>query len=317
MYRVAAGYAVVAWLVIQITATVFPIWDLPRWSLRLVLLLGLAGFPIAFVLAWAFEVRPERTPGPDLSSARSGRNSRLNPWLLGAIGAVVSLSAGFFLLPRATARKLDKSIAVLPFENFSENKENEHFADGIHDDLLATLAKIGDLKVISRTSVMPYRGNPGNVRQIARTLDVGAILEGSVRREGNRVRITVQLIDGRTDEHIWAEEYDRQLTDVFAIQTDLAREIAAVLHSKLTAREKARLEKKPTENGEAYLLYLQAHDHFTRPDERVEDMKRAEELFQKAIELDPSFALAFARLSRVASWSRSGIRCAATWISSN
>ena len=197
VYRVAAGYAVVAWLVIQITATVFPIWDLPRWSLRLVLLFVLAGFPIALVLAWAFDVRPERTTRPVLSSVRSDRHSRLNPWLIGAIGAVISLSAGFFLFPRASTRKLDKSIAVLPFENFSENKENEHFADGIHDDLLATLAKIGDLKVISRTSVMPYRGNPGNVRQIARALDVGAILEGSVRREGNRVRITVQLIDDR------------------------------------------------------------------------------------------------------------------------
>jgi TolB-like protein len=155
---------------------------------------------------------------------------------------------------------VEKSIAVLPFENFSEEKENAHFADGIQDDILTSLAKIGDLKVISRTSVMGYRGKTHNLRQIGRELGVATVLEGSVRRVGNRVRINVQLINAETDEHIWAEDYDRDLTDVFSIQSELAQKIAAELRAQLSPEEKVQVTRKPTENGEAYLAFVEAQN---------------------------------------------------------
>jgi serine/threonine-protein kinase len=189
----------------------------------------------------------------------------------------------------------------LPFENLSDDRENAYFADGIQDDVLTNLSKIGDLKVISRTSVMPYRGKASNVREIGKALGVATILEGSVRRIGNRVRVNVQLIDTETDEHIWAEDYDRDLTDVFAIQTDLAQKIAAELRAKLSPTEKAQMERRPTENGEAYLAFVQAHN-LQGAFEDFEKLKQSEQLYERAIKLDPNFALALARYSQLESW---------------
>src|SRR5438067_4130903 len=210
VYRVAAAYAVVAAGAIQLASAVFPAWELPSWALRLVIVFLLIGFPIALILAWAFDVTPQgirATP-----SAPAAPRRRRNVIALVAIGIVVSAGAGFFLLPRASARKIDKSIAVLPFENYSDDKENAYFADGIQDDILTNLSKIGDLKVISRMSVMSYRGEgTRNAREIGKALGVATLLEGSVRRVGNRVRVNVQLIDANNDEHIWAEDYDRDL----------------------------------------------------------------------------------------------------------
>jgi serine/threonine-protein kinase len=214
---------------------------------------------------------------------------------------LVLIVAGFFLLPRASAHKIDKSIAVLPFENLSDEKENAYFADGIQDDVLTNLSKIGDLKVISRTSVMPYRGKASNVREIGKALGVATILEGSVRRIGNRVRVNVQLINTDNDQHIWAEDYDRDLTDVFAIQTDLAKKIVGELQAKLSPAEQARIDRKPTENGEAYLAFVQAHN-LSCAVEDVEKLKQSEQLYARAIELDPKFALALARYSQLQSW---------------
>jgi len=164
------------------------------------------------------------------------------------------------------------------------------------------LSKIGDLKVISRTSVMPYRGKASNVREIGKALGVGAILEGSVRRIGNRVRVNVQLINADTDEHMWAEDYDRDLTDVFAIQTDLAQQIVRELQAKLSPMEKAQIERRPTQNGEAYLAFVQAHDLSTRPDKFRGDIENAEQLFERATKLDPNFAEAFAGLAWIDNW---------------
>src|SRR6266568_6150779 len=178
---------------------------------------------------------------PRLKRARTEvRRRRRNAFLLAGSGLAALLIAGSFLLPRAFARKIDKSIAVLPFESLSDDKENTYFADGIQDDVLTNLSKISDLKVISRTSVMPYRGKGSNVREIGKALGVATLLEGSVRRVGNRVRVNVQLINTENDEHLWAEDYDRELTDVFAIQTDLARKIASELQAKLSPSEKAQ-----------------------------------------------------------------------------
>lgn len=294
-----------SWVLVQVTAIVFPALELPAWTVRAVIMTLLAGFPVALVLAWAFDIGPHRFEATPSSSAPKDcppalAPRRLNIYLLGAIGIGVAAIAGFILLPRAPVHRLDKSIAVLPFDNFSENKENEHFADGIQDDVITSLAKIGDLKVISRTSLMSYKGQAHNLKEIGRALGVGALLEGSVRREGDRVRVNVQLINAVTDEHLWAEMYERDLTDVFTIQSALAQEIAVQLKAKLSPDEKARVDQRPTQNGEAYLLYVQAQAIATGPD--TEERKKAEPLFEKAIQLDPEFALAYARLSWLESW---------------
>jgi serine/threonine-protein kinase len=222
--------------------------------------------------------------------------------VLVACGLLLSAAAGFFLLPRVAEQKIDRSIAVLPFQNLSDEKENAYFADGIQDDVLTNLSKIGDLKVISRTSVMPYRATQSNAREIGKALGVGTILEGSVRRIGNRVRVNVQLINVVNDQHIWAEDYDRELTDVFDIQSDLAQKIAGELRAKLSPSEKEQIERKPTQNTEAYLAFLEGHDLLTRPDRLRADTEKAEQLFERATRLDPNFAGAFAALGWVEDW---------------
>jgi len=301
VYRVAVAYIIGAGGVIQLASAAFPAWELPNWALRLVIVLLLIGFPIALILAWAFDVTPEGIRSTPSAAAPKTRRRR-NIIMLVATGVMVSAVAGFFLLPRiSSARKIDKSIAVLPFENFSDDKENAYFADGIQDDVLTNLSKIGDLKVISRTSVMSYRGKTSNVREIGKALGVATILEGSVRRIGNRVRVNVQLINAENDEHIWAEDYDRDLTDVFAIQTDLAQKIANELRAKLSPSEKQQIERKPTENGEAYLAFVQAHN-LQNAFEDFEKLKQSEQMYERAINLDPKFALAFARYSQLESW---------------
>jgi TolB-like protein/Tfp pilus assembly protein PilF len=301
VYRVAAAYIIAAGGIIQLASAAFPAWELPNWALRLVIVLLLLGFPIALILAWAYDITSQgvvATPAP----AVPGSHRRRNIIMLVLTGVAVSAAAGFFLLPRVSAHKCDKSIAVLPFENLSDEKENAYFADGIQDDVLTNLSKVGDLKVISRTSVMPYRGKASNVREIGKTLGVGAVLEGSVRRIGNRVRVNVQLINADTDEHMWAEDYDRDLTDVFAIQTDLAQQIVRELQAKLSPMEKAQIERRPTQNGEAYLAFVQAHDLSTRPDKFRGDIENAEQLFERATKLDPNFAEAFAGLAWIDNW---------------
>jgi TolB-like protein/Tfp pilus assembly protein PilF len=300
VYRVAAAYIIAAGGIIQLASAAFPAWDLPNWALRMVIVLLLLGFPIALMLAWAYDITAQGVRAtPTIAAPRSHR--RRNVIMLVGTGVAISAAAGFFLLPGVSAHKIDKSIAVLPFQNLSDEKENAYFADGIQDDVLTNLSKIGDLKVISRTSVMPYRGKASNVREIGKALGVATILEGSVRRIGNRVRVNVQLINASNDEHMWAEDYDRDLTDVFAIQTDLARQIVRELQAKLSPTEKAQIERKPTENGEAYLAFVQAHN-LQNAFEDFGKLKQSEQLYARAIELDPKFALALARYSQLESW---------------
>jgi TolB-like protein len=303
VYRVAIAYVVCSWALAQGLAQVLPVFDIPNSAIRGVIALLLVGFPVALVLAWMFDITPtgiQRTSAVEPHPAPKSRRRR-NVILLAGGGALVSIAAGFFLLPLAVAHKVDKSIAVLPFENLSDDQDNAYFADGIQDDVLTNLSKIGDLKVISRTSVMQYRGRPSNVRDIGKTLGVSNVLEGSVRRSGNRVRVNVQLIDANTDEHVWANDYDRDVTDVFAIQSDLAQNIAQALQAKLSAGEKSQMTRKPTENGEAYLAFVQAHD-LSCAMEDLTKLKQSAQLYQRAIELDPNFALAFARYSQLESW---------------
>lgn len=306
VYRVAVAYVIAAGGIIQLASAVFPAWELPNWALRLTVVLLLIGFPLVLVLAWAFDVTPQgirTTPtlplSPDAAVERGHR--RRNIVLLVGSGVLASAIAGFFLLPKADATKMEKSIAVLPFENLSEDKDNAFFADGIQDDILTNLAKIGDLKVISRTSVMAYRNKPASVREIGKALGVSAILEGSVRKIDNRVRINVQLINAENDRHIWAEDYDRELTDVFAIQTDLAQKIAKELNAHLSPSEKEHMMRKPTDNDEAYFAFMEARSlHSSLED--LGKLKQAVQRYERALELDPKFVLAMANLSILHSW---------------
>jgi len=301
VYRVAAAYIIAAGGIIQLASAAFPAWELESWTLRVLIVCLLMGFPVALALAWAFDVTAEGIQvTPDVGA--SSTHTRRNMVLLIACGIILSAAAGFLLLPRVAAHRVDRSIAVLPFQNLSDEKENTYFADGIQDDLLTNLSKIGDLKVISRTSVMSYRATQSNAREIGKALGVSTILEGSVRRVGNQVRVNVQLINVANDQHIWAEDYDRELTDVFAIQSDLAQEIADRLRAKLSPTEKAQIERKPTENNEAYLAFVEGHDLLTRPDRLRADTEKAEQLFERAIRLDPNFAKAYAALGWVEDW---------------
>src|SRR5881275_2868210 len=299
VYRVAAAYVIAAGGIIQLASAAFPAWELPNWALRLVIVLLLVGFPIALILAWAFDVTTQGIKTTPTAAPRS--QVRRNVVMLATAGVIMSAAVGFFVLPRASAHKIDKSIAVLPFQNLSDDPQNAYFADGIQDDVLTSLSKIGDLRVISRTSVMQYRDKAANVRDIGKALGVSNVLEGSVRRAGNKVRVNVQLIDANSDEHVWANDYDRDVTDVFAIQSDLAQKIAEALQAKLSPGEKSMMERKPTENGEAYLAFVQAHN-LSCAFEDLEKLKQSEQLYARAIELDPNFALAIARYSQLESW---------------
>jgi TolB-like protein/Flp pilus assembly protein TadD len=303
VYKVAIAYAVVAWLVIQVATQIFPVLEIPNWCVRLVIVLLALGFPVAVILAWAYELTPEgikRTEevAPKIS-IKPHTGQRLNLLII----AVLASALAFLLYQRFHPSQrasgiLEKSIAVLPFENMSDDKENAFFADGIQDDILTSLAKIHELKVISRTSVMPYRGAAKqNLPQIAQALGVANVLEGSVRRGEGRVVVNVQLIDAINDRHLWAKRYDRPLADSLGLQGELASEIASELRATLSPEEKDRVVTKPTENPDAYVLYLKARAYESNPDRLFEDFKLAERLYSEAIQHDPSFALAYARLS--------------------
>lgn len=307
VYRVAVGYGVVGWLIIQFATTVLPALTLPAWTARFVIVLVLAGFPIALILAWALDVGPggihlEREAKLADACPPSLPGRRRNIMTLAVIGLLISAIAGYFVFKRISTRPVEKSIAVLPLANLSDDPANAYFADGIQDDILTNLAKISALRVVSRTSVLPYRGQSHSIREIGKALNVASVLEGSVRRDGKRVRINVQLIDTSNDNHLWAQIYDRELTDLFAVQSELAQEIAGALKATLAPGEQERIVRKPTQNGDAYLLYQEAHEIFSRPDRHHDDLARVEALYEKAIQLDPNFALAHARLSHVESW---------------
>jgi Predicted integral membrane protein len=301
VYKVAVAYAVVGWLLIQIATQVFPFFEIPNWAVRLAVLLIVLGFPIALVIAWAFELTPEglkRTEAADAGTTEAPTRHRTWIFIIITAGA---LSLGLFFLGRYTApRSADsvsstKSIAVLPFESLSEDKANAYFADGIQDEILARLSKIAELKVISRTSTQKYKSAPDNLREIARQLDVANILEGSVQKAADKVRITVQLINARNDQHLWSETYDRRLIDVFQVESDVAQKIASALEAKLTGREKAAINSGGTENSQAYEAFL--HAVALRTAQSAEDQQRALEFCRQAVALDPNFAQAWAELA--------------------
>jgi len=293
VYRVAAAYIVAAGFLIQMASATFPAWELPNWSLRLVIALLLIGFPIAVILAWAYDITAE---GIRITPT-TGAHRRRNLILLIATAVIISALAGFFLLPRAVWHKVDKSVAVLPFQNLSSDPENAYFADGIQEEVLTRLAKIADLKVISRASTQQYQSEPGNLAEIAKQLGVANILEGSVQKAGNQVRVNVHLVNVQTGSQLWAETYDRKLSDIFAVETEIAKGIAESLQATLTGREEQALAANPTNNPEAYDAYLRGLAFEARSNYSGDALFKAIDFYDLAVRLDPNFALAWARLS--------------------
>jgi TolB-like protein len=253
VYKVAVAYAVVAWLLVQVATQVFPFLEIPNWVVRLVIALVAIGFPIALVIAWAFEATAEgikRTEVADAMPAASVGHKK-HAWIYIIVIAGAASAALFFLgrytagdkTAAAASNELPaKSIAVLPFENLSRDPDNSYFAEGIQDEILTRLSKIAALKVISRSSTQKYKSAPGNSRDVGKQLGVANLLEGSVQKVGNAVHISVQLIRAATDEHVWAESYNRTLDDVFAVEAEVASAIAEQLNAKLTGAEQKPLQ---------------------------------------------------------------------------
>src|SRR5438034_6665630 len=309
VYKVAVAYLVAGWALAQGIAQVLPVFDIPNWAVRLIVLAIVIGFPIALVMAWAFELTPEglkRTEDVDLTT-QTGTRSRAWIYIV-IVGALLSLS--LFFLGRFTASTKQngatevpaKSIAVLPFENLSRDPDNAFFADGVQDEILTDLARIADLKVISRTSVMHYKsGIARNLREIGEQLGVAHVLEGSVQRSGNRVRVNAQLVDARTDRHLWGQTYDRDLADVFAIQSEIAKTIADQLQAKLSAREENAIERFPTSDISAFDLYAHAKNILLRASFVATagnaGLLEAVDLLNQAVARDPSFFDAYCQLA--------------------
>jgi len=313
VYKVAVAYIVAGWALSQGIAQVFPVFDIPNWVIRLIVVLIIIGLPISLVLAWMFELTPQgikRTETADAMPAATRKKKHV--WIYVVVIGVL-LSIGLFLLGRysavngasrssASAARTeaatvpDKSIAVLPFDNLSRDPDNAYFAEGVQDEILTRLAKIGDLKVISRTSTEKYKSAPANLREIAQQLGVAHIVEGSVQKANDQVRVNVQLINALTDAHLWADTYDRKLLDIFSVESDIAKTIADTLQAKLSGSEKTAISKKPTANPEAYELYLKARFFWNK--RTGADLKTAAQYFERAVTADPSYGSAYAGLAQ-------------------
>src|SRR6266513_2550016 len=302
VYKVAIAYAVVAWLLMQIATQIFPFLEIPNWAIRLVIMLIVIGFPIALIIAWAFELTPEGLKRTEVADKLPKKSARSYAWIYVVIVAGV-FSVGLFSFGRYTAISKQsglpelpaKSIAVLPFENLSGNPENAYFTDGIQEEILMRLAKIADLKVVSRTSTVRYKKSPENLREVATQLGVANVLEGSVQRTADRVHVNVQLIKAATDAHLWAEAYDRKLTDIFAVESEIAKTIADTLQAKLTGSEQNAIAAQPTQNTEAHQLYLKGRYLWNR--RTSENLKKALAYFEEAAEKDPHYALAYSGMA--------------------
>ena len=303
VYKVAVAYAIVGWLLVQIATQVFPFLEIPNWVVRLVIMLVAAGFPVALVIAWAFELTPEglkRTEDVDL---QAGSGSKKRAWIyVAVIGAAFSI--GLFFVGRYTVRNTAsaartelsaKSIAVLPFDNLSRDPDNAFFAEGVQDEILTRLAKVADLKVIARTSTQRFKSAPENLPDIANQLGALNILEGSVQKVNDQVRVNVQLINALTNAHLWAEIYDRKLTDIFAVESDIAKTIADTLQAKLTGSEKQMIAAQPTSDTAAYELYHKGRSLWEK--RSGNNIPKAISFYEQAVARDPNYALAYAGLA--------------------
>jgi TolB-like protein/Tfp pilus assembly protein PilF len=296
VYKVAVAYAVIAWLLIQAGSILFPTFEAPGWVMKVFVVIIAAGFVIALFIAWAFEMTPEGMKRTENISP----NERIPQWskrkFATLIVSVLLLATALLVFkiwmkPSATL----KSIAVLPFENRSRDPENLYFTEGVQDEILTRLAKVADLKVISRTSTQKFKSSPEDLTHIAQQLGVANILEGSVQKSEDQVRVNVQLINATTNAHLWGETFDRKLTDIFAVESEIAKSIADRLQAKLTGSEAHAISARPTENTEAYQLYLKGRFFWNK--RTGPDLRKALEYFQQAIDKDPRYALAYAGLA--------------------
>jgi TolB-like protein/Tfp pilus assembly protein PilF len=306
VYRVAVAYAVVAWLLIQAASIFFPAFDAPAWVMKIFIIVIIFGFPVALIFSWAFEITPE---GIKLESEIEPRKSiarRTGRKIVAVTIALAVIAAGLFVYQLVRSRSstpasapsaiiTSKSIAVLPFDNLSDDKSNAYFTEGVQDEILTRLAKVADLKVIARTSTQRFKSAPENLPDIARQLGVANILEGSVQKVGDQVRVNVQLISAMTNAHLWADIYDRKLTDIFAVESDIAKSIADTLRAKLSSSAEHVLASRPTENPEAHELYLKGRYFWNR--RTGANLQKAAEYFEQAIAKDPKYALAYSGLA--------------------
>jgi TolB-like protein/Flp pilus assembly protein TadD len=303
VYKVAVAYAVVGWLLVQVTTQVFPIFEIPNWALRLIVFAIVIGFPIALVIAWAFELTPEGLKRTENVDPVAQARAKSHTWIFVVIvGAAFSIA--LFFIGRYTGRNAAgaartelpaKSIAVLPFDNLSRDPDNAFFAEGVQDEILTRLAKVADLKVIARTSTQKFKSAPENLPDIARQLGALNILEGSVQKVNDQVRVNVQLINALTNAHLWAEIYDRKLTDIFAVESDIAKTIADTLQAKLTGSEKQMIASQPTSDTAAYELYHKGRSLWEK--RTGDNIPKAIAFYEQAIARDPNYALAYAGLS--------------------
>jgi TolB-like protein/Tfp pilus assembly protein PilF len=307
VYRAAVAYGVVAWFLTQLTTQVFPFFEIPSSAVRFVVIALAIGFPIAMLLSWLYELTPEgivRTEDLDPVQARSVQRATgriLDFIIIGVLLLVIAmLIVGQRPFYRQTGESISqKSIAVLPFENLSEDKANAYFAEGIQDEILTRLSKIADLKVISRTSTQHYKTAPENLAEIAKQLGVAHILEGSVQKSGDAVRVNVQLIKAADASHLWADTFDRKLIDIFWVESEVAKAIADQLRAKLTGHEEQVIAAKPTDNPEAYDAYLRGLAYTLKTTTSPVNALGAQKYLKQAVRLDPKFALSWALLSYV------------------
>src|SRR5437899_5107538 len=302
VYKVAVAYAVVGWLLVQITTQVFPIFEIPNWALRLIVLAIIIGFPIALVIAWAFELTPEGIKHTEDVDLPAGRISKNRTWIyVTVIGAALSVAlffVGRFSAPSSSASPAglpEKSIAVLPFENQDRDPDTDYLCDGIPESIINSLSELPKLKVMSRNSVFHYKGKEMDAPAVAKELKVQAVLTGRMKQRGDGLSISVELINAQDNSEIWGQQYNRKLADVFAVQEEIAKEISEKLRLKLTGAERQQLAKRPTENLKAFQYYIQGRVYAQRSTR--EDLLTAIHYYEKAIDEDRNYALAYAGLA--------------------
>src|SRR5207247_1222362 len=306
VYKVAVAYAVVAWLTSQAASIFLPAFNAPQWAMQIVILILMVGFPIALAFSWAFEITPEGIKRESEVAADQSITHHTGRKIVALTIVLAVIATGLLIFQFLRARSTsslsrnassitNKSIAVLPFDNLSGDPQNAYFSEGVQDEILTRLAKIAELKVISRTSTQRFKSAPNDLRQIAQQLGVANILEGSVQKANDQVRVNVQLINALTDAHLWADTYDRRLTDIFAVETEIAKTVADVLQAKLTGSEQHVIAARPTDNTEAHQLYLKGRFFWNK--RTGNDLKKSIDYFEQAIAADPNYALAYAGIA--------------------
>jgi serine/threonine-protein kinase len=301
VYKVAIAYGVVAWLLMQVASQIFPFFEIPNWAVRLVVLLLILGFPIALVLAWAFELTPEGIKLTESADREAAKPSRNRAWIYVVILAA-ALSVGLFFVSRYTASKQvmtsvlpEKSIAVLPFDNQNRDPDTDYLSDGIPESIINSLSQLSQLKVMARSAVFQYKGKEVDPRKVGRDLGVRAVLMGRLIQQGNNLTIRTELVNVSDGTELWGQQYNRKLADVFAVQEEIAKEISEKLRLKLTGAEKQQLAKRPTDNLKAFQYYMQGRS-VSQTNTR-EDMLAATRYYEKALEEDRNYALAYAGLA--------------------